>query len=183
MTCADDVRHRVWRLNPAKGTEFEEQLQIKGRAVSVDTGALPASFQDVQNRLEKKRKSATCSTAMNHDDRSSCLRTPSSLHKFAPRTALRTPELGAAVQQRSVLSPLACNATPSPLEAGACRGASRRLEMESFPSPTSGLPNSVLDGTSPHHVAVDSAARSSSKRKRLDWLTDLSRKLTPKRIK
>lgn len=54
--------------------------------------------------------------------------------------------------------------------------ASRRLRMDdtNYSSPTRDLPNYVADGLSPH-----SKTRSGTKRKKLDWLTDLSRKIPP----
>jgi hypothetical protein len=82
---------------------------------------------------------------------------------------------------RIVLSPLTSINELTPNQSGNSSNinraaASRRLEMDrtDYSSPTRDLPNYVADGVSPH-----SKIRSSTKRKKLDWLTDLSRKITP----
>lgn len=80
---------------------------------------------------------------------------------------------------RTALSPLPeSNAlTPNDFTCSGNRAAaSRRLDLSEndYASPTRDLPNYVIDGLSPH-----TRVRSGTKRKKLDWLTDLSRKMSP----
>ena len=181
VTCADDVRHRVWRLNTCSEADFDEKIHIRGRCLPIDGNSrIPTSYQEVLTRIEKKK-----ATLGNQPTTSYC-KTPSSLRKFASISIQRTPEPSsfpgpsASNTPRMVLSPVPSNISPEANSVNS-RGASRRLDMESnlFASPTSDLPNLVMDGRSPHRPIP----RSSTKRKRLDWLTDLSRKMTPNKCR
>jgi hypothetical protein len=121
-------------------------------------------------------------------------KTPKSILKVNQNTRMldRTPDILANSSRSSneqlligtpriVLSPLTSINELTPNQSGNNSNinraaASRRLEMDrtDYSSPTRDLPNYVADGVSPH-----SKIRSSTKRKKLDWLTDLSRKITP----
>ena len=171
VTCADDVRHRVWRLNSADEDDFQNKLKIKGLARRQDADAsVPAACQDVLNRLAKK----TTTTSTNNIQPSNYCKTPRSLRKLAAINE-RTPEA------RAILSPISANDSPlfsNGHSQSQSRGASRKLDMANaieFSSPTSDLPNYVMDGRSPN----EALPRTSVKRKRLDWLTNFSQKLTP----
>jgi len=162
VTCADDVRHRIWRLNSTSESNFDESLRIKGRAKYYDANAsVPQSCQEVMGRVKRK---INCKTP------SSITRLQYHCNDKTPDDArLRNSLMVASCSPRSALSPLTPNVDSS-------RGASRRLEMTPghHESPTRNLPNYVMDGMSPA-----SDKRTASKRKNLDWLTDLSRKITP----
>lgn len=165
VTCADDVRHRVWRLNSMAESNFDESLRIKGRARYYDPTALvPQSCQEVMGRVKRK---ISCKTP------NSIIRLQYHCNDKTPDDARLRSSLATSCSPRSVLSPLTSNVDGN-------RGASRRLEMtpDHYESPTRNLPNSVMDGLSP-----TSDKRTASKRKNLDWLTDLSRKITPSKLR
>lgn len=140
-------------------SNFDESQRIKGRARYYDTNAsVPQSCQEVMGRVKRK---INC-------------KTPNSISRLQYHCVDKTPDdarirnsTEASCSPRSVLSPLTPNVD---------RGASRRLEMTpgQYESPTRNLPNYVMDTLSP-----TSDKKKSSKRKNLDWLTDLSRKITP----
>lgn len=186
ITCADDVRHRIWRINTAKETHVTENVnEIRGRAYKYDAQTpIPKSCEEVLNRLKKK---------VNNIPSLGC-KTPKSILKINQNTRMpnRTPDIPAnspypsnerlsVNTPRTALSPLKSINELTPSHSGNSSNfnraaASRRLEMDeaNYSSPTRDLPNYVADGLSPH-----SRTRSGTKRKKLDWLTDLSRKTTP----
>lgn len=154
-------------------------MKIRGRPQVVDaTSAVPQSCNQVLQRLLKKKAGTQVA--------SSC-KTPCSSRKNIPLlSAERTPEASSCAKKaarsprkmlspRKILSPVNEENSFSHFN----NRASRRLEMGAvdYSSPTRDLPNYVMDGQSPHRTP-----RSSSKRKRLDWLTDLGRKLTPNKV-
>lgn len=151
---------------------------MRGRASVVDTSApIPRVYQDVQAKLRKKLTVSTC-------------RTPRSVVKASRARADKTPDVTAVTPgpsaasysmrtPRSALSPLPENniLSPNNISSGGNRAAaSRRLDLSvnDYASPTRDLPNYVVDGVSPH-----TRVRSGTKRKKLDWLTDLGRKMSP----
>lgn len=117
-------------------------------------------------------------------------KTPKSVLKVNARFPDRTPDIqnntprssnerSSARTPRIILSPIKSNdLTPSQSSSSSINraAASRRLEMSptDYSSPTRDLPNYVADGISPH-----TRITSSTKRKKLDWLTDLGRKMSP----
>ncbi|KAI9558620.1 hypothetical protein GHT06_015408 [Daphnia sinensis] len=164
ITCADDVRHRIWRINTAKEAHYTENVnEIRGRSYKFDAQTpIPKSCEEVLNRLKKKVNNIPTPDIPAN---SPC---PSN-----DRLSVNTP--------RTALSPLKSINELTPSHSGNSSSfnraaASRRLEMDeaNYSSPTRDLPNYVADGLSPH-----SRTRSGTKRKKLDWLTDLSRKIAP----
>ena len=168
---------------------------------------MPKACEEIINRLKKKPllaglgpSNASCKTPKSLVGTSSEFRL---LKKTPDASAVSSP-----VSSRLVLSPLKTNhieLTPDHRNSGISirdrAGASRRLELDQkveYSSPTGNLvkisqffklktcrqftnkafnllqPNYVIDGLSPH-----CKTRSGTKRKKLDWLTDLSRKMTP----
>jgi hypothetical protein len=161
--------------------------EIRGRAYKLDVQApIPKSCEESLSRIKKKVNIMPMSSL-------GC-KTPKSTLKVNQNTRMldRTPDILANSPRSSkehlltgtpriALSPLTSINELTPNQCGNSSNinraaASRRLEMDQtdYSSPTRDLPNYVADGVSPH-----SKIRSSSKRKKLDWLTDLSRKITP----
>ncbi|XP_046459650.1 protein lethal(2)denticleless-like isoform X1 [Daphnia pulex] len=186
LTCADDVRHRIWRINTTEETNDADNIrEIRGHAYKFDAQTpIPKSCEEALVRIKKK---------VNVVPALGC-KTPKSILKVNQNTRIldRTPDILANSPRSSnehlligtpriVLSPLTSINELTPNQSGNSSNinraaASRRLEMDrtDYSSPTRDLPNYVADGVSPH-----SKIRSSTKRKKLDWLTDLSRKITP----
>lgn len=167
VTCADDVRHRIWRLNNHASDDEESKQKIRARALVLNDNA-PKSCVEVLNHLKKRSlRVASC-------------KTPSSLAKARSFTPHHTPDMSrespncSTISPRtvlSVLSPLKTNVTTNQTSNGSSR-ASRRLEMDQtkFSSPTRNLPNLVLDTDA--HSSPSQKKQSGTKRKELDWLTD-----------
>nr|CAH0108023.1 unnamed protein product [Daphnia galeata] len=188
LTCADDVRHRIWRINTIEETNDAENMrEIRGRSYKLDVQApIPKSCEESLSRIKKKVNIMPMSSL-------GC-KTPKSILKVNQNARMldRTPDILANSPRSSkehlltgtpriALSPLTSINELTPNQCGNSSNinraaASRRLEMDQtdYSSPTRDLPNYVADGVSPH-----SKIRSSTKRKKLDWLTDLSRKITP----
>ncbi len=176
MTCADDVRHRIWRLNPRTEVDEDEERRIRGRAITLGTqSSMPIACEQIYARLKKKTivPAQTC-------------KTPIASSRVTPLSKDLMGIQGSPSTSRAVLSPLKTNIGITPDNQGSrssyrdrSSGASRRLQMDAteYLSPTRNLPNYVIDGLSPH--SSNGIVRSASKRKKLDWLTDLSRKISP----
>ena len=174
------MRHRVWRINTTEETDAERGGLIRGRTYKIDARIpIAKSCEEVLNKLKKKTSNIPALGC----------KTPKSVLKLNTRMPDRTPDilsntprssnerLSTSCTPRVVLSPLRTELTPNQNANSINRAAaSRRLEMDQtdYSSPTRNLPNYVADGVSPH-----SKVRSSTKRKKLDWLTDLSRKIPP----
>lgn len=171
----------MWRINTAEEADAEDSRQIRGRTYKIDARIpMAKSCEEVLNRLKKK---------ISNIPPLGC-KTPKSVLKLNTRMPERTPDILSntprssnerlsACTPRVVLSPLRSNTKSTPNQNANSinrAAASRRLEMDQtdYSSPTRDLPNYVADGVSPH-----SKVRSSTKRKKLDWLTDLSRKIPP----
>lgn len=176
MTCADDVRHRIWRLNPRIEVDEDEERRIRGRALTLGIQTnIPIACEQIYARLKKKTivPTQTC-------------KTPIANTRVTPLSKDVMGIQGSPSTTRPVLSPLKTNTGITPDNHGSrssfrdrSSGASRRLQLDEteYLSPTRNLPNYVIDGLSPH--SSNGIVRSASKRKKLDWLTDLSRKISP----
>lgn len=181
VTCADDVRHRIWRLNPIVDLDVDERRRIRGLAVPVKAEIkMSKACEEVFSRLKKKTDPTSMS---NCKTPKSVAKTRSSFDKSTPDSvAIDSKRLDTPMTSRGALTPRTTNTELTPdhrTDHAAIRdrvGASRRLEMDQseYSSPTRNLPNSVIDGLSPHMKV-----RSATKRKQLDWLTDLGRRMSP----
>lgn len=141
----------------------ESKLKIRARALKLkDANTIPKPCSEVLSHLKKK----TSLRAVN-------CKTPNSFAKTRPHASHQTPDIGRQSPQtstpRNALSPLKTNTQVTSYQSSNSSRASRRLEMDhvSFSSPTRNLPNSIIDGYSPH-----SQKKSGTKRKESDWLTD-----------
>lgn len=157
---------------------------IRGHASKLDdTFPVAKACEDALARLKKK---APNTPALGSKTPKSMLKINAQLSNQTPVILSNTPrssnDRSSVYTPRVALSPLKSNAVVTPNQSASISGsinraaASRRLEMSpvDYSSPTRDLPNYVADGISPH-----SRISSSTKRKKLDWLTDLSRKMSP----
>lgn len=167
VTCADDVRHRVWRTNHSEEANAESDHLIRGRAHLVDTQIpIAKSCEEALTRIKLKTNAPLkgCNTPVPRKARAAN-RTPDIL-AVTPRS---TDANSSTFTPRIALSPISNQLELTPNQSGSSSSnraaASRRLHMEigDYSSPTRDLPNYVADGTSPH-----SRISSGTKRKKLD---------------
>lgn len=146
VTCADDVRHRIWRANPAAEFDEDENRRIRGRALPLGPlTAIPKACEEAINRLRKPLSAVT-------PLKQSCKTPKSFIANSDIRQQKKTPDpvSSSPITSRSALSPLKTNSfelTPDHRGNTNVRdraGASRRLELDQttdYFSPTRNLVN------------------------------------------
>ncbi len=167
-TCADDMMHRIWRIQPSTTTD---PLYIHGRAEAMPNVQYPSkqdlkvtNFVIEKENLMKENSQPAAKKRRIRSPFTSLPTTPQKSQKLAqfPSKNIMSPQKKcyASSPRKIVLSP-------------------RKLF-----SPTANLPNFVMDGKSPHQPL------SGKKKCRVDWLTSLRRqqkesspKMSPKEPK